>query len=89
MANEKLLRVMFNLGDNEKPWSESDIDEFLDSVEQSMQRATDEIRGASVEEMKPEDILNDGRIIDTTDDGELVVMYRGEKFTVTIDHPEL
>jgi hypothetical protein len=61
----------------------------MDSVKQGMQRATDEIRGASVEEMKPADILNDGRIIDTTDEGDLVVMYRGEKFTVSIDHPEL
>jgi len=75
--------------DSDATWSQEDIDEFMDSVKQGVQRATDEIRGASVGEMKPADILNDGRIIDTTDEGELVVMYRGEKFTVSIDHPEL
>ena len=75
--------------DSDATWSQEDIDEFMDFVKQSMQRATDEIRGASVEEMKPADILNDGRIIGTTDEGDLVVMYRGEKFTVSIDHPEL
>jgi len=74
---------------SDKTWTQEDIDEFMDSVTHGVQRAKDEISGASVREMKPEDILNDGKILTTTDEGDLVVMYRGEKFTVSIDHPEL
>lgn len=79
----------FELGREDDPWTEEDIKEFMESFKHGAQRATDEIRGASVEEMKPADILNEGKIISTTDEGDLVVMYRGEKFTVSIDHPEL
>jgi hypothetical protein len=43
----------------------------------------------SVEEMKPKNILREGEIIETTDDGDLILLYCGEKFTVSIDHPEL
>jgi len=76
-------------GMEDKPWSQKDIDEFMESAKQSVQRAKDELQGVGVEEMKPADILNEGKIINTTDEGDLVVMYRGEKFTVSIDHPEL
>lgn len=81
--------LIYRLGTRDEPWDEEDVDDFMDSVKQSVQRATDEIRGASVEEMRAADIISEGRIIDTTGDDELIVMYRGEKFTVTIDHPEL
>jgi hypothetical protein len=80
---------LFKYGGRDEPWTEEDIVEVMDSAKQIIQRATDEISGTDVSEMELSNILNDGRIIDTTDNGSLVVMYRGEKFTVTIDHPEL
>lgn len=45
--------------------------------------------GTPVHKMKPKEILENGDIRSTTDDGNLIVRYKGETFTVTIEHPEL
>jgi hypothetical protein len=79
--------ALFKLG--RKQWSQSDIDKFMESTRQSVQRTIDDVLGVSVEEMKPKNILREGEIIETTDDGDLILLYCGEKFTVSIDHPEL
>lgn len=84
----KMLKLMFNLGKKEKPWQQEDIDEFFESLKQEVQNATDEAMGRTVEDMDVSDILSDGRVIDI-DGYEIELLYRGEKFTVTIDHPEL
>jgi hypothetical protein len=84
----KILKLMFNLGKKEKPWQQEDIDEFFESVKQEVQKATDEAMGRAVEDMDVSDILSDGRVINI-DGYEIELLYRGEKFTVTIDHPEL
>jgi len=70
-------------------WDEDEIEQYMNSAKNGMQLATDEALGKSAADMKSENILSDVNITGTTDSGELIVIYRGREFTLTIDHPEL
>jgi len=84
-----MREIIWEIGKEESPWDEDDIDEFVNSMKQSAQKASDELHGRGVKDMRPSDILTDGMIIGESGENEFIVSYRGEKFTVSVDHPEL
>lgn len=62
-------------------------DDVVDEIKRDIENEFGD--GTPVREMKPKEILTNGEIRSTTDDGDLIVRYKGESFSVTIDHPEL